>query len=322
MPFPSAPQDAGAAPELSTQLNTATQTVLDKVAGWLDSAIAMLPNLVVAILVIVVFSLAARGLRHVVGRVMGRISDNKQVNALLGTVSYTAVLLVGVFVALGVLQLEKTVTSLLAGVGILGLALGFAFQDIAANFVSGVLLAFRRPFQEGDLVKTNDLFGQVERVTLRSTLLRDLSGQTVVIPNKDVFSNPIINYSMGGARRVEVSVGVSYSDDLEEARRVALAAVDEIPGRLTDRPAELFYEEFGGSSINFVVRFWIDFAKSQADYLTARSEAIIRIKRAFDEHHISIPFPIRTLDLGDNLRPFKEVFAPRVAQGDSLNANA
>lgn len=316
-----APQESAdaATPEASVtaQITDASDIILDKVTGWVEGFIELLPNLAVAIVVVLVFVLLAKVLRNVVRRLLEQISDNTQVRELLATVVYVAIIAAGVFVALGLLNLDKTVSSLLAGVGILGLALGFAFQDIAANFVSGVLLAFRRPFSEGDLAEVNGLFGRIQHVTLRSTIVRDLDGQIVYVPNKDVFANPIRNFSTLGERRVAIAVGVSYDDDLETAKRAALEAVKSLSMCKEDRPVELYYNEFGGSSINFTVRFWIDFKHTQPDYLEAQSQAIIAIKKAFDENDVSIPFPIRTLDLGDNVSAFREAFAPSGASNGS-----
>ncbi len=278
-------------------LENTFSNLVDKLAGWLEGFILMLPNLVVAVLLVVVFWLAARLARRLILQVMERVSSYQQVNKLLATAGYVAVLAAGTFIALGVLDLDKAVTSLLAGAGIIGLALGFAFQDIAANFISGILMSIRRPFTEGDIVKTNDYFGTVVDVNLRSTYLQTFQGQLVVIPNKEVFQSPLINYSKTQRQRIDLRCGVAYGDDLEQAEQVALEAVRSIDYRDQDRDVELYYEDFGDSSINFVVRFWIDFHK-QTDFLKARSDAIKRIKRAFDENGITIPFPIRTLDFG------------------------
>ncbi len=278
-------------------LENTFSNLVDKLAGWLEGFILMLPNLVVAVLLVVVFWLAARLARRLILQVMERVSSYQQVNKLLATAGYVAVLAAGTFIALGVLDLDKAVTSLLAGAGIIGLALGFAFQDIAANFISGILMSIRRPFTEGDIVKTNDYFGTVVDVNLRSTYLQTFQGQLVVIPNKEVFQSPLINYSKTQRQRIDLRCGVAYGDDLEQAEQVALEAVRSIDYRDQDRDVDLYYEDFGDSSINFVVRFWIDFHK-QTDFLRARSDAIKRIKRAFDENGITIPFPIRTLDFG------------------------
>ena len=121
----------------------------------------------------------------------------------------------------------------------------------------------------------------------------------------------MINFSTTGKRRIDLGVGVSYGDDLDKARQLALEAVEAIPDRDPEGEVELFYQEFGSSSIDFVVRFWIDFQR-QSQYLKARSEAVMAIKKAFDAHGITIPFPIRTLDFGivggerlaDTLAPF------------------
>ena len=131
-----------------------------------------------------------------------------------------------------------------------------------------------------------------------STVVRVPTGQLVYVPNSSVFKNRLVNYTMTGQRRVDVACGISYGDDLEKAKRVALEAIEALDGRIPGRDVELFYEEFGGSSINFVLRFWIQFGRSQTDYLAARSRAVMALKQAFDENDITIPFPIRTLDFG------------------------
>lgn len=269
----------------------------EKLHGWLEALILILPNLVVATLVVLLSAVLARVGSNLVHRILNHVSSVRQVNKLLTTVTYVAILAVGVFIALGILELDGTVTSLLAGAGIIGLALGFAFQDIASNFIAGILLAIRHPFRAGDIVETNDYFGTVDHIDLRATILRTFEGQLVIIPNKEVFQNPLTNFTVDGSRRVDIACGVSYGDDLERAKDVALAAVTSLGIHLADRPVDLYYEEFGDSSINFSLRFWIEFHQ-QTDYLSARSQAVIAIKNAFDTAGITIPFPIRTLDFG------------------------
>ncbi len=296
---------SGAATEAATQaateaafdIHAALGSAFAKVTGWLEGLVQSLPNLIAAVVVLLVFWGLARMTRRVVDRVAGRIADQPEVNRLVAQTSYLVVMAVGLVLALGVLNLDRTVTSLLAGAGILGLALGFAFQDIAENFIAGIILNVRHQFNEGDIIESADFRGTVERVELRATRLMLPTGQRVLIPNANVYKNPIVNYSQTGTARVDIPVGVSYGDDLEKAKRVAVEAVEGIEDRDTDQEVELFYDEFGGSSINFKIRFWIDYAR-QGDYHRARSEAIMRIKKAFDQNDITIPFPIRTLDFG------------------------
>jgi small conductance mechanosensitive channel len=267
-----------------------------KVLGWTRDFILTLPNLAVAVAVLIGFWLAAKLTRNLLTRVLHRISHSEQVNRLLCQTVYLTFITAGLFVALGILGLQKTVASLLAGAGILGLALGFAFQDIAANFMAGIYLSIEHPFRPGHLIQSKEIQGVVKRIRLRWTEIRIPQGQVLLVPNKQVFENPITNFTAPGERRVDLKAGVSYGDDLDQVRRVACQALQQVPGRKPDTEVELFFEELGESSINFVVRFWIPFAAKQSDYLRAKSEAIERLKRAFDENGITMPFPTRTLD--------------------------
>lgn len=284
-----------AAAEAGMDIQAALGDAWGKVASWIEGLIESLPNVIAAFVLLLVFWGLAKLTRRVAGSVADRMAHQPELSRLVATAAYIVVLGLGLVLALGVLNLDKTVTSLLAGAGILGLALGFAFQDIAENFIAGIILNLRHQFTEGDIIESGDFMGTVERVQLRATALRMFTGQRVLIPNAQVFKNPIINYSQTGARRVDIAVGVSYAEDLARAREVAIAAIEPLEFRDPHRDVELFYEEFGDSSINFQLRFWIDFRK-QTEFLTARSQAIMALKAAFDDAGITIPFPIRTLD--------------------------
>lgn len=282
---------------ITADVTNAFSIVVEKVNSWFYSAIDMLPNFVVAIVVVILFALLAKLARWAIHKVFAKNTTNISVVRLFGTIAYFSVIAAGVFIALGVLNLEKTVTSLLAGAGILGLALGFAFQDIAANFLSGVLMAFRKPLRVSDLVETNGIMGTVRQISIRTTSLITFQGQEVMIPNKDVFNNPITNYTKTGDRRVDLSVGVSYGDDLQKVEDLVKKTIAGLEGVKTEKGVDLVYTEFGDSSINFVTVFWLKDI-SHGSFLKWRSEAIKAIKAAFDANDISIPFPIRTLDFG------------------------
>ncbi len=278
---------------------TAYERTAEKLRGWLEGFVDMLPNLAVAVLVLLVFWLVAMAAVAATQRALTRLNTRPSIRGLIATVLRISILFTGLMIALGILNLDKALTSILAGAGIVGLALGFAFQDLAANFISGVGLSLHRthPFKVGDLIETNSVFGTVQQITLRTTDLRTLDGKQITIPNKLIYQDKLTNHSFSGERRIDLLCGISYGDDLEKVRRVSVAAVEGIGNRNRSRPVELYFQEFGDSSINFVVWFWIEFHK-QTDYLAAMSEAVMRLKKAFDENDITIPFPIRTLDFG------------------------
>ena len=271
--------------------------IVIKVKTWAISAFSMMPNIVGAFIVIFFFFFIAKYVQRLMQKYLGRISDKVTLNRLFASVTYTIIVLIGSFAALSILHLDTTVTSLLAGAGIVGLALSFSFQDIVTNFISGIFLAFKSPFQIGDVVETTGFRGTVEKVDLRISAIRTYNGQMVYLPNKEIFQNPIINYTELGKRRIDIGVGVSYGDDLQKAEDITKEAIKQLEFVLPNEGIHLFYQEFGDSSINFVVMFWVKFYK-EYDYLKCKSEAIKVIKTAFDKNNITIPFPIRTLDFG------------------------
>ena len=263
-------------------VETAFLQLSDKLDKWLRDAVLMLPNLGAAILIVLLFWILARVASNVVARVLRRATSYGEINALLTRLAFIATLAAGIFIALGILQLEKTVTSLVAGAGVLTLIIGFAFQDLAANFIAGILLQLRHPFRRGQLVRTNDFYGTVEHIDLRNTVIHTLTGQIVHLPNKDVFQNPLENFSASGYRRIDIPVTVPTGLDLDRAERIAMAAVETVNGRDTSRSVEAFYEGFGGDSIAFTLRFWIAFHDREAEFLVARGDAVKKIKHAFD----------------------------------------
>lgn len=305
-------------------INKALSLLLSKLESWGEHLILMLPNLVVAIILLIITFTVARFIRNGLDRVIGRVSHSAALNNLISTILYISLLGIGFFFVLSVLQLDRVVVSLLAGVGIVGLALGFAFQDIAANFISGIIIAVQKPFGVGDMIETNDYFGVIERVSLRTLDIRKPSGELVKLPNKMVFENPVTNFSSNGTRRLDLDVGVSYGEDLEKVQQIVIEALQDVKNRVKTRDVEVMYDAFGDSSINFKARFWITYSR-QLDFVSAKSDAIIKIKKAFDANDIMIPFPIRTLDFGikggEKLNEHLEGLQAQMKNGRKLSDN-
>ena len=292
--------------EVNFDINKAYGLVTEKLEDWISTGVKMLPNFLVAVLVLVLFVLLGKLLKKIFNKVFQKITDNKSLQSLLSSILYIAVVSIGTFIALSILQLDGAVTSLLAGAGVIGLALGFAFQDIASNFIAGTMMSIRKPFKIGDLIKTNDFFGKVTNIHLRTTTIQTMQGQIIMIPNASVFKNPIENFTEFGKRRIDLEVGVTYGQDLPFAKKIAKEAIESIDGIDKD-DVTLFYTGFGGSSIDMVIRYWMPFTNKQFEYKAKVDEGIIAVKQAFDKNGIGIPFPIRTLDFGDT--NFKDIFS-------------
>ncbi|WP_017257920.1 mechanosensitive ion channel family protein [Pedobacter arcticus] len=279
-------------------LEKAYALISSKLTNWFESFIRLLPNLAMAALVMVIGVFIAKFVRNFALKMVRKVSHLETINRLFASFMYILVIGVTLFTALDILNLDKAVTTALAGAGILGLALAFAFQDIAANFMSGIFMSFRHPFNVGDLVKLGNYKGRIEAINLRDTALISLEGQKIIIPNKEVFQNPIENYSSTGIRRLDLKGRVSLTEDLEKVRTMTLNAVETLSERDTKKEVEFFYDEFAESSITFDLRIWMQ-DPEQKKYLSARNNAIMSIKKAFDEANIIIPFPVRTLDFGN-----------------------
>jgi small conductance mechanosensitive channel len=309
MVFPSSENISVNLKKQALSFNKAVDLLVDKLTGWSEKAILILPNLLVAILILVISIFLSDLFGKIISKVLKRYLKNRALASFVVTVSKLLVIFLGLLLATSVLHLDKAITSLLAGLGIVGVALGFAFQDITANFVSGVAMAVKDkyPFAVGDLIQTQDIIGNVEHMNLRATTIKTFQGQAIIVPNKVIYEKPITNYSFIGMRRVDLEVGVSYDEDLEKVEAVVLESVKHLEDLIEGKEPEFYYKDFGESSINFELRFWVKFTK-QTEYLNARHQAIKAIKKAFNENGIKIPFPIRTLDFGiKNGKSFSEM---------------
>ena len=276
-------------------LPQAAGLIYTEIATWGRTAVRYVPRLALAILLLMLFTFLARWISRLVVRGFDRFSDNHSVINLTGAVVRVMVVAVGLFIALSILNLDKAVTSLLAGAGVVALAVGFAFQDLTANFISGTMIALTRPIQVGDMVDTNGFTGTVLDIKLRSIVLDNGQGQTIEIPSKDVFQKAVTNYSRTGERRLEVSYGISYLDDLAKAQQLAVRAVQALPFVQTDKPVEVYYRAFTLDNVQGYVWFWINQSKTTPP--SATSEAIKAIKTAFDQNDILMMYPPHTLDL-------------------------
>lgn len=285
-------------------LQRALELIQQKLYAWMKELVRMLPNLALAAVVLVIGFYLSKQVRRLAIKTIDRFSHGAVITNLLSSVIYIICIGITLFAALSILRLDKAVTSILAGAGIAGLALAFAFQDIAANFMSGILIIIRKPFRVGDIVKLKDYMGKVQSINLRDTVLITFQGQMVIMPNKEVQQNPIENFSLLGRRRMDISIGVSYSENLPDVQRITLDAVAGIKGLAPGQETTLFYEGFGDSAITYSLRIWVA-SPEQPEFLRVRSEAVMRIKKAYDEQGITIPFPIRTLEWMEGARPLQ-----------------
>lgn len=207
------------------------------------------------------------------------------------------IIVVGVLIVLELLDATAIVGAVIGAAGLAGLALGFAFKNIVENYLAGVLLSTRNPFEIGDAVEIDGQVGKVARLTSRDTVLVTLDGNHLRIPNAIVMNSVLLNYSRNPKRRFDFSVGVSTEFDLTEAKKIALDVLASNPGILADPKPVAVIDSLGDSSVAMKFFAWLD--QTESDFLKTKSEAIRRVKEAFDQAGIEMPEPIYRVHIRD-----------------------
>jgi small conductance mechanosensitive channel len=184
-------------------------------------------------------------------------------------------------------QLGVNTTSLIALLGAAGLAIGLALQDSLQNLAAGILIIVQRPFSADDLVEIGGILGVVKNVGVFSTDLTTPDNRVVIVPNGQIFTAPIINYSTNPIRRIDMVIGVGYNDDIRQAKALLEQIVTAHPGVLDDPPPVVAVGELADSSVNFHVRPWVD----TSQFLDVKYDLIEAIKVALDENGFTIPYP-------------------------------
>lgn len=267
------------------------EIILEALREIWDGFLHSLPLLAIGLFIL----LAGLGVAWIVVRVVRRWMRRSDAEASAEelTIQLVRGLVILLFLLFALSIVGVNVGAALAGLGIAGLAVAFAMQNILENFISGVLLLIRKPFRIGDQIRTNDYEGTVEDLDLRVTRLRVYAGEIVLIPNADVFRNPIVNLTRRGKRRTSVFVGVDYRDDQDRAREVILAAVRDVTGVLSTPEPEVLLTELGESSVDFEVRYW-----TLPDIRSVRhtqDRVLSAVKSAVEGAGMSIPWPIRSV---------------------------
>lgn len=268
-----------------------TIELIDSLQALLTDFIIFLPRLIVALIVFGITLLVTGPLTRTVRRAAKqRIEDEETVILLTRLVKWSVIIL-GLIVALD--QVDFDITGFAAGLGVAGLTIGFALQEITSNFVAGLLIFMRQPFKIGDAVQIAGFSGTVLEITTRDTMIGTWDGEQVILANTDVLENPIINYSATPKRRRTVSIGLGYGQDAQRAREVFAEAIEAVPGVLDDPPPTVFAEELGDSALTLAARYWIDV--DSYSYLGVHSDVVVAINAAAEREGIELPYPIQTV---------------------------
>ena len=265
---------------------------IEQVQAWAETNLTDFGlKLTVALLIFVVGRWVAMLITRLVRKAMERARLETTLIAFTEDIVYVALLLFVVLAALSHMGLQTA--SLVAVIGAAGLAVGLALQGSLANFAAGALLVIFRPFRVGDLIEGSGELGVVEKIEIFTTQIRKLDNKTVIIPNAKLTTDNIINYSAKGQLRVDLVIGVSYSADIDQTRRVIQEVLDGESRVLKDPGPTIGVLALADSSVNFAVRPWVN----SGDYWPVWFDLTEKIKKALDAADITIPFPQRDVHL-------------------------
>ncbi len=275
--------------------------MLSGLQGLVAEFISNAPQFLVAIAMLIATLLLSRVAERWARRsVKRKIPDPETRQFLTQTVRYT-ILVLGLLAALDQVP-GVHITSFLAGLGIVGFTVGFALQDIARNFIAGLLLLMRQPFGVGDAVEIAGRGGSVMEITMRDTVIKSWDGVMEIVPNLDVYTNPIVNYSGLPLRRRTVTLGLGYGQDIARAKRIILDVIQDAEGVLRDPPPEAFTQELGDTALHVAARFWVN--QQTHSVFAVHSNVVDAINAVAEERDIDMPYPTQVVHVEAEL-PFE-----------------
>lgn len=267
----------------------AFQSAWSNLEAMINSLIASLPNLIIALVILLLGYFLAKLLRRLALRLVERAALPPTARLVFGRLAQWLMMLLSLLIALLILFPTFNAGQLIELLGIGGIAIGFAFRDIVQNFLAGILILLTQPFRINDQIIVGDYEGTVEDIQTRATYIKTYDGRRVVIPNSDLFTQSVIVNTAFPIRRIEREVGIGYGDDIDRARQVILNALGQLKGVLTDPMPDVRVGSLADFAVLLRIRWWSD--SRQADVVVLEDEVLSRVKVELTEAGIDLPFP-------------------------------
>lgn len=277
-------------------MNAAISAAWNKVHSMVIGLFALLPNLVLALIVFVIFIMIGGVIKKVVKQLTGDRRHARNLGLVLGRLAQGITVLVGLFIALSIVIPSLKASDLVQLLGISGVAIGFAFRDILQNFLAGILILLTEPFQIGDQIVFKSFEGTVENIQTRATTIKTYDGRRIVVPNSELFTNSLTVNTAFDTRRLEYDIGIGYGDDIDQAKQLILAAMHETSGVLKEPAPDAIVVALADSTVNIRARWWIK-PPFRADMLNMQDKVLTAIKNKLMSHGIDLPFPTQQIFL-------------------------
>jgi small conductance mechanosensitive channel len=254
-------------------------------------AVLYTPKVLLALIVVVVGFWVINRLVGLLDRRFAKGGMDPTLRPFIRSIIGVGLKITVVISAIGVLGVETT--SFIAILGTAGLAIGLALKDSLSNFAGGALLLFFRPFKVGDYIEAQGHAGTVSEIQMFHTILKTPDNKTIIVPNGPLYNGSLTNYSAEPTRRVDLTFGIGYGDDIDKARSVIMGIIAADPRILKDPEPMILVKELADSSVNFTVRVWAPVG----EYWNLFFGLTETVKKAFDAHHVTIPFPQRDVHI-------------------------
>ncbi len=277
-----------------TDIWTQIKNVVEYQIFTINQTPVTIVSFLILILIITLFLFAAKLLRtRLLAKILTRFHIEEGMQFTLTRITQYIVIFIGIIVAFQTIGIDLSGIAVI--LGFLSVGIGFGLQNVTSNFIAGLILLFERPIKVGDRVTVGDTEGDVLDIHIRSTTIQSLNNISIIVPNSDFISNSVINWSHGDKKiRIDLNVGVSYDSDLDTVIRAMKEVALENKEVLNNPDPEVHLKNFGDSSWDMQLRFWIDEPKR---YYYVRSDVNCSIVRKFRENNIEIPYPQRDLHL-------------------------
>jgi len=272
-------------------------SVVDILQGYTNAALKHLPTIGSALALLFVVFIISKFTKRFGERVSKKITDDLSLQSLFRTTLQVLVWAVGLFAAAAIVFPGLKAGDLVGVLGLSSVAIGFAFKDIFQNFLAGVLILTQRPFSISDQIARGDIEGTVESISIRSTTIKTYDGQRVIVPNSELYTNPVTVRTAQDARRTTFATGIAYEEDIETAREVITDALRQCDLVHTTPAPQIYVSNHGASSVDFDVRYWTD--SDKATVVKALDQVATAVKYALDDAEIEIPYTYRTVEFFD-----------------------
>lgn len=263
--------------------------ITQKLQEYWHNLINFIPSLITGIVILVLFYFIANFVCKIIRIRLNKKLEDKLLIAFIGNIVKTCIIIIGIMFFMKAVGLATFLGGFVGGAAVSAIVIGFAFKDIIENFLAGIILAFNRPFKTGDTVVSGDITGNIVDLNIRYTHLKTFEGFDVYIPNSNIITKPLINYTRDGKRRFDFFVNIDYGSDIGKASKVIMGVVENTKEVITDPAPMIIMDSFNPNYVVLKVLFWVDNNLLDRSQFLVKSDLMQNINSELKKNSINMP---------------------------------